>query len=584
MWNAGAIRVVFGAVLLLHGISAAKAQTAGDLYEQAVDARQAENFEEAISLLTRALALEPDNADALIQLGYSRLALDDRTGAKDAFDRALVIVPDYQDARYGLALIAFRDGDLNRADALLTTILAEQPDYEDGTALAASVARARVAASVPVKTPEARPGKAVPIVRASRKKSALAITVEQARNMRRAGDLAGAEAAYRHALAQSPDDADLLVALGGIASARQMDEEAEALFERALLLAPGYTDARAGLIRIALRRGELKRVRTMLGELDAATLANAEIATLSGRVALEERRYRFAKEEFTRALAADPSNVEVLSGLGDAQTALGDDAAARETFERAIEIDPDSAGIAARLARPPALKWRIDFGSEYSMLTGGRPAWTDSSATLSYRMRPDTTVALSGRTVTRGTPSDVQLGFRLDHRFSERFAAYGQIAVTPDADILPDASLGAGFGYRIADDMQYIGGIFADFSIKHDIYPDNSITTIAPGIGVMLNDRMTVYARWIHSESDSGAFSDGYLLRADLRPVDRVGLFAGYSDAPEISGSSLDETRTWFAGVSLDISEQLTLRASYSNESREAFTRQTAGFAFSYRF
>ncbi|RUU63463.1 peptide transporter, partial [Mesorhizobium sp. M2C.T.Ca.TU.009.01.2.1] len=63
-------RLSFAACLILAvaaAPAASLAQTVDELYASAVKARQAQHFDEAADLLRRALALKPDNADALVQ-------------------------------------------------------------------------------------------------------------------------------------------------------------------------------------------------------------------------------------------------------------------------------------------------------------------------------------------------------------------------------------------------------------------------------------------------------------------------------------------------------------------------------------
>jgi YaiO family outer membrane protein len=105
------------------------------LYEQAVAARQAEDFDKAVALLERIVRANPENADAQVLLGFSYLALGETQEAAAAFDAALRTAPDYQDARFGQALIAFREGDRDRASELVDIVLSAQPENQDAIAL-----------------------------------------------------------------------------------------------------------------------------------------------------------------------------------------------------------------------------------------------------------------------------------------------------------------------------------------------------------------------------------------------------------------------------------------------------------------
>ncbi|MCU0947058.1 MAG: YaiO family outer membrane beta-barrel protein [Porphyrobacter sp.] len=80
-------------------------------YQQAVAARQAGDLAAALRLLDRWLAQHPADSDALVQRGYTHLALGDVTRAEADFTAALAIAPAYGDAREGLAIARARQAD-----------------------------------------------------------------------------------------------------------------------------------------------------------------------------------------------------------------------------------------------------------------------------------------------------------------------------------------------------------------------------------------------------------------------------------------------------------------------------------------
>jgi YaiO family outer membrane protein len=86
------------------------------LYRDGVAARHAGESARAVSLLRQAVAAQPHNADAQLQLGLALLADGQLDEAETALRRTLEIAPDYEDARIALARIEQRRG--NRAGAL----------------------------------------------------------------------------------------------------------------------------------------------------------------------------------------------------------------------------------------------------------------------------------------------------------------------------------------------------------------------------------------------------------------------------------------------------------------------------------
>lgn len=569
---------------LLAAAGGAAAQTVDELYRQGVAARMEQRFEQAVSLLDRAKTLAPDNADVLVQLGFAHLALAHNAAAREAFEQALAIAPSYQDARFGLAQIAFRSGDLAEARKLARAVLGAQPDHAEAKQLLASIEAAEKADRAKPR-PAAPAAAAKPAKRARPEPSRLETTLQRARKLREEGRFAEAETLYREALALSPGNADVLVALGLVAGFQQDFDEAERFFQEALAKAPDYVDARLGLVRVALWRADLAGAKTRLSAVSARYPDNIEAQLLAARINLQEGEARAAEAQFQAILKREPNNSEALVGLGDAQRAGGDDLAARTSYAKALALEPASADIQQRLAQPPIKKWRADIGTELSHLSGGISSWTDSSFGLAYSPQPGTTIGGRTRVATRYGETDVQIEARIDHAFSRDFSAYGSVAGTPDADFLARFSVGGGASWRAYAPAGAWGPLVLSLDGRHDLFDDTSVTTLSPAAQYFFfNEKLGLQLRWIHSFNEEGTTADGYVLRADLAATDRLRILAGYSDAPEISEGTLVDTKTLFTGFSYDLSDALTLRGNYAYEHRQTFDRNSFGLGMAVRF
>ncbi len=576
--------IILSGALAVAGGERAGAQTVDELYREGVAARMEQRFEEAVSLLDRAKTLAPDNADVLVQLGFTQLALANNTAAREAFEQALAIAPSYEDARFGLAQIAFRSSDFAEARRLAVAVLGAQPDHAEAKQLLSSIEAAEKANQVEQR-PAARAEAARPAKRTKPGPSRLETTLQRARKLREEGRFAEAETLYREALALSPGNADVLVALGLVARFQQDFDEAERFFQAALEKAPDYLDARLGLARVALWRGDLAGARTLVSAVTAKYPDNTEARLLAARISLQEGEARVAEAQFQAILKREPDYSEALVGLGDAQGARGDDRAARTSYGKALALEPASVDIQQRLAQPPPKKWRADIGTELSHLSGGRQSWTDSSVGLAYTPQPGTTIGGRTRVATRYGETDVQIEARIDHAFSQDFSAYGIVAGTPDADFLARFSVGGGATWRAYAPSGSWEPLVLTLDGRHDIFADTSVSTVSPAAQVFFFDqKLGLQVRWIHSFNDEGTTANGYVLRADLAATDRFRILAGYSDAPEISEGTLVDTTTVFTGFSYDLSDALTLRGNYAYEHREAFDRNTFGLGLSVRF
>ncbi|MER9580849.1 YaiO family outer membrane beta-barrel protein [Mesorhizobium sp. M0276] len=557
---------------------AALAQTGDELYASGVKARQAQHFDEAAYLLRRALALKPDNADALVQLGFAELGRDNLSAARDAFSKALSLAPTYRDASFGMAEVEFRSGNLDAALPLAETVTQADPSNADAAALVenirkASEAKRAAAAAAAAKKPHR--------LRLDR----VADLMEQGRRLRTAGKLPEAEKAYRRALKLAPKNTDILIVLGLVVGSSQRFDEAGHFFDRALAIKPGLLDARLGKLRLAIWQGDMTRARVAVDGVLATAPDNVEALDLDGRVALLEADYSRAEQSFQRVLALDPRNAEALVGIGDVRRAEGDDGGARQAYSQALAIAPGSADIEQRLAVRPPRKWRLDLGSEVSDLTNGIGDWTDSSAGLAYRLSPRATISGRTRVATRFGHTDVQIEGRIDQAFSPAFSAYALAAATPDADFLARYSVGAGASWQVVAPGHALGPLLLNVDVRYDSFANTGVTSASPWIqGYILDGRLGLSARWVHASDDIGTRADGYVLRADLAVTQRFNVFGGYADAPEISEGTLVPTRTVFGGISWDVSDPLTVRASIAHEQRPTFDRSIFGLGLTARF
>lgn len=359
--------------------------------------------------------------------------------------------------------------------------------------------------------------------------------------------LEDARSLLEQAAALEAGNADVQVQLGFTHSALGHHALARTAFDRALAIAPEYQDANFGLAQIAFRVGSLEEARAWV-------------------------------ETF---LDRRPDDVEAAALL-----------ASIEKAEAANVIPPASLGAPAlsaslqqRLATTRPRKWRLDLGSETSDLSGGRSSWTDSAIGLVYQATPAATVSGRLRHAARWGRSDVQLESRLDYAPTGDWSFHGLVAATPDAHFLAEQSIGAGALWRAGARRAGGGPLYLNLDLRHDRYPGSDVTTVSPGVQHFLFDeRLGLALRWVGSRDDGGTSASGYLLRGDVVATDRLRLFIGHADAPEIADGALVKVRTTFTGISFDLTDGITLNLTYAHETRDAFERDTVGASLSLRF
>ncbi|RCW81533.1 tetratricopeptide repeat protein [Phyllobacterium bourgognense] len=555
------------------------------LYKEAVEARLHKKFDEARSKLEEAAKIAPANADVFVQLGFTLLAQGDMNGAEAAFKRTLEISPAYVDAKFGLAQIAFRRGDLAGAQQLVDQVLTERPNDADADALRVNIAKAEAEKARPhaAARDSGKPARKTPTV--ARLDPAVK-WIGAARKLRTEGRFAEAEALYREALNRDPRNVDVLVALGLVQGYQQKFDDARLSFEKALSFEPNSLDARIGLVRLSVWTGNIEQAAAQLQLLSTAAPDNREIEGLRARVLLLEGHTAQAEAAFAALVASDGSDVDAVLGLGDARRARGRENAALEAYQKAHILDPESADVRQRLEAPTPKFWRLDIDGNYSTLTGSQPDWSEASVALSRAFGPDTTLTARFFAATRFDHHDQQAELGIAHKFSELFSGYAAASVTPDANFLPQYAIGGGGAFVVTKGGERFGPLSATLDLKFERYSDGNVETISPGLQQSLwSEKLVLTAKWINVFDQQQHHAGGYLARVDWAVVDRLRVFAGYSDALEPSDGVMIPTRSVFGGLSFDVNEQVTLRTNFAHEEREnAYNRDVYGVGMTWRF
>jgi tetratricopeptide (TPR) repeat protein len=339
----------------LGNVSAAQDLLRQGLVDAPDYAFQAQNYsQEFVDLFQRArdraLGERRHRAGELVQRSLREIAAADLPRAKATLQQALVLAPEEPFALFNLALVEMRSNQREAAIAGFERLLAVEA---------------------------ARPGSVPPEVRSPALASlgllyydkeyfedarryleqavALDATAPRTWNnlgltLRRLGDAAGAEAAFRRALALSPGDAAAANNLGLMLIASQRHAEAVTLLLDATQRTPG--DAPLWLNLGLAQRGagdrtaaasSLDRVIAIDGDnrLGMAARAGSYLAV----VRFEEGDHQGAADAARRTLTWNPRDVEAWIYQGLALQATGDAGGARDAFQQAAAIDASRAEI-----------------------------------------------------------------------------------------------------------------------------------------------------------------------------------------------------------------------------------------------
>ena len=293
---------------------------------------QTRNYQLAIELIDRAIAIFPHHVDCYFNRGLAQQALRQWEAAVASFDQATALKPDHAEAWF------------NRGNALLELLQwsAALDSYNKAIELKPDNAVAfynRGNALLELKKFDAA------VTSFDR---ALSIRPEYAEAWYNRGvashDLKQFDAAvvsYDKAIAVKPDYFEAWYNRGNALLMLKQWEAAVASYDRATAMMPGFTEAWSN------RGNALKELR----QLDAAILSydraiatnpeHAEAWSNRGNVLLELKKFDAALESYDKAVTIRPDYVEAWSNRGNALMALKQLSLAAESYKRALLLNPE---------------------------------------------------------------------------------------------------------------------------------------------------------------------------------------------------------------------------------------------------
>jgi tetratricopeptide (TPR) repeat protein len=282
------------------------------------------------------LALEHDADSAYLQvrIGVAHVKLGETERARRAFERALALDPQQPDALRWLAMLHTADGRLDAAIEVYERLLAVEPNDEFILSTLADlyVLQGRLPQAIALYER---------LIREFGSTSQLHFNLGVLHGrLDRFGD---AVAEFSRAYERSPESADVRVALGLTYELRGRFDRALPFYEEAIRLDPFEARLYHHAARAAFSAGRLaEAAANYQAVLD---LAPRDLEAITGliRVWISERRFRHAEEFLAEKLRQlnDPPQLYVLLGLVYREA---DEATeALRAFERAVALDADYA-------------------------------------------------------------------------------------------------------------------------------------------------------------------------------------------------------------------------------------------------
>ena len=287
--------------------------------------------QEMIPWLRKAIAVNPNYAEAYSNLGIALTSQGDLQAAIDSFRQALAIKPHYPEAYFNLGIALKEQGNLQAAIDCYRQALAINPNYpqaynnlgiylkEQGD-LQAAIDAFHQALAIKPHYPEAYFN--------------LGIALKEQGNLQAAID------AYRQALAINPNHAEAYNNLG-IALKKQGDLQAAIdAYRKALAIKPNYAETYNNLGIVLKKQGDLQVAINAYRKALAINSNYAEAYNNLGTALKEQGDLQAATDAYRQALAINPNLPDVYSNLGIALKEQGNLRAAVDSYQQALVIKP----------------------------------------------------------------------------------------------------------------------------------------------------------------------------------------------------------------------------------------------------
>lgn len=300
VFNAGKQASPVKALESAHGTSTAIDQTPpGDILRRRGNAFLAEGkLDEATNSYREAIALNPQDADACLNLGFALSEQQRYQEAEHALQRSLDINPGLADAFYFLGLIAKKQGKTEAAIENFARVLDLKRDFE-------------------------------------------LVYGDLCQMLVESGQIGRAKEIVLKGIAEYPELVDFHAQLGSLYAYENDLERAIHCFQDALKLQPDHAQVHGRLGEVFRRSNRFEDALASYDKLVALTPNSAEAFNNRGIALGGLDRHEDALASFQQALALEPRHAKALGNLGEMLGCLRRHDEAARAFSRLIDIEPE---------------------------------------------------------------------------------------------------------------------------------------------------------------------------------------------------------------------------------------------------
>ncbi len=413
--------------------------------------------------------------------------------------------------------------------------------------------------------------------------------VQTAIGQRNAGDMQAAEQTFRQAweIADNKSEAAYLLAL--VIAFQERYEEAITLLDAALTDYPQDTNLLLAKARVRSYQGLLQEAGDLAEGILAEQPQNQEARNLTARIALYQRRPAYAKTLLEEVLVSSPNDLEALTGLYDAELALGNSEEASAVLARAASVSPTHIDVLSRqgeAAQPgiPMHAWITGF--ERSRTDGLSTHWNDRFVEYRHRYNLSTEQSLRVSHNHRFGEHDTSVESSLLLWQQSSTPLEVTLGATPDADFSATRSARAAISTRLSEGNDRIGSTVMSASVQGARYRTGNIARLGIDLEHYLRNTdawFTLGAGMVRDENKTNIV--GWRLGANWQSTANLRIGVGYSEGAETENGITSDTSSTSGYIAYRLGASWQLQLNLTQSRREnSYTRDSAALTLQYRY
>ena len=328
----------------------------------------------------------------------------------------------------------------------------------------------------------------------------------------------------------------------------------------------------------ALNLAQLKQYDAALAVLDAAdaeTQAELSRDLLKARLLSWAGRYEEAHELLTKLKSQNPDAADIDVIFGNLFYYQGKLEPAEQSFASALSTAPDHGDAVSGMGRVEKakearriadLKWRVDAGASFSSFADdASDDWNEQFVNV-QRRTGDVAVSVGAHHYKRFGESDTQLNVGLASVKYGGVDLSVQVSAVPDADFRPDASVGGRVGksIEVTEDID----AYLALGYRYDSFGTGAVQTAQPELTATFSNGLELTSKLIVTRQENADTQTGFLVQGVYPVAKTVRLKLGFADAPEVINGQAVGTKSYFGGISFDVSDTLTFHANAARQDR----------------